>query len=197
MHRHSRRASIPSCRRRVVIGAAAAVVVVVVVVVVVDFSVLLFFFVLSHHADGVRQLASFAVCTETPSLRRRELYETKIFEWARSLKVDVVVVIQGERHARRFVEMWMGQSLQNAWCGWCAMLQGARLRRLRTTRFMAIRRLRKLSRTLRSLIDNVIEERHQRQLIARVRTRWINACLWKVCDAPSIGGIQLGETQAD
>ena len=73
----------------------------------------------------------------------------------------------------------MGQSLQNAWRGWCAVLQGARLRRLRVTRFMAIRRLRTLSRMLRGLTDNAIE----RRLIARVRARWTNACLWKVCDA--------------
>ena len=95
----------------------------------------------------------------------------------------IVVIIQGERHARRFVEMWMGQSLQNAWRGWCAVLQGARLRRLRVTRFMAIRRLRTLSRTLRGLIDNVVEEQRQQRLIARVRARWTNVCLWKVCDA--------------
>ena len=96
----------------------------------------------------------------------------------RSFVCVIVVVIQGERHARRFVEMWMGQSLQNAWRGWCAVLQGARLRRLRVTRFMAIRRLRTLSRMLRGLTDNVIE----RRLIARVRARWTNVCLWKVCD---------------
>ena len=77
----------------------------------------------------------------------------------------------------------MGQSLQNAWRGWCAVLQGARLRRLRVARFVATHRLRTLSRTLRSLIDNVIEERHHRRLFARVRARWTNACLWKVCDA--------------
>ena len=89
---------------------------------------------------------------------------------------------QGERHARRFVEMWMGQSLQNAWRGWCAVLQGARLRRLRVSRFMALRRLRTLSRTHRGLIDNVIEERRQRRLIARVRARWTNVRLLKVSE---------------
>ena len=73
----------------------------------------------------------------------------------------------------------MGQSLQNAWRGWCAMLQSARLRRLRMTRFMAIRQLRTLSRALRGFVTNVIE----RRLITRVRARWSNACLWKVCDA--------------
>ena len=96
----------------------------------------------------------------------------------------LVVAIQGERHARRFVEMWMGQSMQNAWRGWCAVLQGARLRRLRVTRFVAIRRLRTLSRTLRGLSDNVVEERRTRLLIARVRARWTNACLWKVMSRP-------------
>ena len=89
-----------------------------------------------------------------------------------------------ERNAQNFIKLWMGRAILSAFSGWVKAVAIAKVTRMRATRFGVMRGHRLMVRVWRALKMNVRNEARARAVIARVRTRWSNAHMWKVGPLP-------------